>query len=184
MVYEHSGNGWAQSGTTYEQHFTQNGTTYSQSCVLPFAQQSSDGVSNKTYYLAGHCVSAGDANRYWQQVIRVPGSYRIRSNIDSTYLIQSTWSPFAVWNVSAANYMQIQFAGEAWYYESSVPGTATVKQDFGTMQVQWLSDDSWHTTCSNAYLGTADDNDPPKVAGGYDWKLDAPACNHVRIWSQ
>lgn len=162
MVFGSSG-GYAQSGTMYRWGY---GT-----CVKRWAEQNW-GSGWADYYIGG-CSNPGESHKYWQQALWTGSAWVERSNIDSTVIHQSSFSPFATWSTP----FHVAFSAETYYAQSHIAGTATAKQDYSSMQVQSFANDGWYGSCGNANLGSYNYN-PTR------WGVDAPACNHVRTWTR
>ena len=94
----------------------------------------------------------------------------MQSGIDNTLFLQSTWNPFVYWPTP----FLAQYSGETHHNASDVPGSLTAKADFSSMTVQNWDDDNFYGTCGFVTLY-------PVAAPRY--ATDAPACNHVRIWT-
>lgn len=163
MIYGGNG-GYAQSGTRYE--YSDNG------CVRRWAEQrQSASTGFVDVFLPYGCSAFGETHDYWQQSIYINGGWRIRSNIDTTIIIQSPWSPFS-WT---GNY-QVAFSSETYYQETHIPGAPATKQAFTNLQVQDRVNDSWYNTCGNANLGLFNN-----VPSG--WGVDSLSCNYTRSWT-
>ncbi|TWP32065.1 hypothetical protein [Leekyejoonella antrihumi] len=162
MIVSNNLNGYAQSGTMYRFGY---GT-----CVKRWAEQNS-GSSWADYYISG-CSNVGESHKYWQSPYYTGSAWTMRSNIDTTLIHQSTFDPFAVWTRP----FYVQYSAETYHSESHIPGTSTAKQDFSSMLIQDFYNNGWYGSCSNVYLGSYNGN-PSR------WGVDAPACNHVRMWT-
>jgi hypothetical protein len=156
--------GWAQSGTMYRWGYG--------SCVKLWAQQARTGVNDWVESFAGGCSAVGSARRYWQEFVFVNGSYRIRSRVDSTIIMTSSFSPITEWDAP----YEVAFMAETSYEASNVPGVPSSKQNFTSMQVQRWSDNAWVTTCGNTGL--------TGWSGSVRYDFDRPSCNNVRTWTK
>lgn len=89
------------------------------------------------------------------------GSWHLRSNIDSTVIAQTPWSPFA-WCVRP---FEVAFLAETKYAQTTIPGRPTAKQAWS------------YGTCGSANLAQINDN-PGR------WGSDSVSCSHVRAWTK
>jgi len=153
---------YAQSGTL----FTWNDSY----CVRFFAEQSLNGAWSRTT-LQGVCSQPGEAHFVWQQTVFDGGAWRIRSNIDQTMLMKSTWNPFATWGSP----FQVLTSSETHYPESRIPGSGTAPLSFSNLEIQDRQNHSWYGTCGNANFVSYNQN------SGL-WGSDAPSCNYTRNW--
>jgi hypothetical protein len=108
MVFGNTG-GWAQSGTMYRWGYG--------SCVKRWAEQMQTPNGAWGDYYIGGCSNVGESHRYWQQSLFVGSNWVMRSNIDTTIIHQSGWSPFANW----ATPFQVAYSAETWYAQSHIP---------------------------------------------------------------
>lgn len=157
--------GWAQSG-----YWFHSGET----CWRHFAQQVWGYPANPPYTIEGTCVNPGEQHRVWQQtvVVGAPQYWAIRSNVDVTIFIQSSWNQFGVW----ANPLIAEFNGETHHYNSDVPGSSANPTDFhGPMQVQNYANDQFYDTCGFISL---------YPAAAFRYATDQPSCDHVRVWTK
>lgn len=157
------GNGYAQSGTMYRWGY---GT-----CVKRWAEQAAPGGGFQDFYVGG-CSNVGETHRYWEQSYYTGSAWVIRSNIDTTVIRQSTFSPYS-WSGT----LNVTFFSETYHEESNVPGSASSRQDWSLMQVQNYANDGWYTTCSNANMGVGNSN-------ATSWGVGAPGCNHIQSWTK
>lgn len=143
MVSSYGADAYAQSGLMYQ---------YGWGCWLHFAEQlRAPGAGSNRVILPSPCVSNGESHRTWQQVVNVISpsccDWRMRSNIDSTILMQSTWSPFSNWVLP----YNAEFAGETTHNNSDIPGYKVTglppPVNFSGLQVQSWHDDNWYSTC-------------------------------------
>jgi hypothetical protein len=154
-------------------HYAQSGTMYRWgygSCVKRWAEQTPPTGSFQDFYIGG-CSSPGAVNRYWEQTLYVSSGWHVRSNIDTTIIRQSTFSPFDWPNGPIG----LGFASETYHYESDIPGTSTNRQDWSSMQAQRFTNDQWYGTCNEAYFGKHVDNPA--------WSNYAPHCDHTQAWT-
>jgi hypothetical protein len=159
--------GYAQSGRIYYPTIPSN-------CMRHFGEQSESGSS--FVRMLGVCTSSNENHQVWQQYI--PSNGHLRSNIDTTVFLESSWSPVGIWPTP----WQANFLGETHYGESDVPGLTSNPTDFTQMQVQRYSDDLWESTCSSdVTLGSIGSWDPSQTY--YRYSQDRPACDHVREWT-
>lgn len=143
------------------------------SCVRRWAQHlRTAGDPSANYYIAG-CSVQGEQHQYWQQAVFLNGSWHLRSNIDSTVIAQTPWSPFAWW----VRPFEVAFLAETKYAQTTIPGRPTAKQAWSSMQVQDYTNDSWYGTCGSANLAQINDN-PGR------WESDSVSCSHVRAWTK
>jgi hypothetical protein len=162
MVFGNTG-GWAQSGTMYRWGFG--------SCVKRWAEQRQTPTGAWGDYYVGGCSNVGESHRYWQQSLFTT-SWVMRSNIDTTIIHQSGWSPFANWQAP----FQVAYSAETYYAQSHIPGFSSAPQDWSSMQVQRFDNDTFVDTCSNVFLGKFNQNSGR-------WGNDAPHCDHIRSWT-
>jgi len=179
MIKGADGNGWAQSGLWFQadwscwKHYWQYEDNYS---VYGFA-------SGHFQMKTGVCVSSGEIHHSWQQSVYDGVNWHMRTIIDSTYY-DTPWSQFAAW----ASPFGVEFSGETTHNNSDVPGYTSNKSDFAPpgqdiMRVQDFYDDTFYDTCQSGRIvlwafSNWSVNDP---MGRYS--TDAPACNHVRVWT-
>lgn len=154
-------NGLAQSGAMYRWGYG--------SCVHRWAEQVSPSGVQVDKDLGG-CSAPGETHHYWEQSYYTGSAWVMRSNIDSTNIMQSAFSPYS-WGGS----LQPEFSSEAYHYESQIPGSAASPEDWNGMQVQNLSNDNWYGTCGNANMGNYNGN-------ANDWGQGAPHCDHITAW--
>jgi len=156
------GNGLAQAGTMYRWGYG--------SCVKRWAEQSPPGGVNQDFEIGG-CSVPNESHRYWNQAIYVNSAWRMRSNIDTTIIHQSSFSPFA-WTSP----LHVAYDSETYYAQSHVPGTAANRQDYNALQVQ-LNDASnaFVTSCNYVHLYAVNQN-PQR------WGVTAPSCSHTQTW--
>lgn len=164
MVFGNTG-GYVQSGTMYRFGFG--------SCVKRWAEQRQTPTGAFADFYIGGCSNVGESHRYWQQAIFTGGAWVLRSNIDTTIIHQSNWSPFANWQTP----FQVAYSAETYYAQSHIPGFPTAPQDWSSMQVQRFDNDSFVDSCNNVFLGSYNQN-PGR------WSNDAPNCNHIRSWTR
>ncbi len=150
-------NKYAQSG------FEFNGNPLD--CIRHFAQYQ-NGAAGDSHI--GSCVSAGEVHTPAVKFIAVGSSTQMW--IDTTLFLTMNACSCAWPRPLIANY-----SGEVHNVNGDVPGLAASKTDWGTMKIEYFSDDTWHGTCGTITLK----NETP--AGRY--AADAPACNHVRSWT-
>jgi hypothetical protein len=162
MIFGNSG-GYAQSGTLY--------SWGDGSCVKRWAEQKQTPNGAWGDYYVGGCSNVGESHRYWQQTV-LTSDWKLRSNIDVTIIHESSWNPFVNWQYP----FQVAYSAETDYAQSHIPGTSSAPQDWSSMQVQRLDDDSWVGTCGNVFLGKYNQN-PGR------WGNDGPNCDHSRSWT-
>lgn len=161
---------YAQSGIMYQ---------YGDSCWRHFAEQSRPGQPlNPDRRLLG-CVANGETHRVWQQVVNLlaPGccAWRIRSNIDSTIVIQSTFDPLAVWGTP----FNAEFAGETTHNSSDIPGYKIAGYPpptaFTFISVQSLNDDNWYSSCGRTSM--------TKVTTSPRYSSSILGCDSTESWT-
>ncbi len=153
--------GWAQSGMLLE---------YGWGCWREFAQQEQNVSLYAPVTITGPCVTGGETHHVWQQTVNASGSWRMRSNIDTTVYIQSTYNQFSAWSSPFI----VEFMGETHHDNSDVPGYVGTKTDLSGMQVQDLADNAFYGTCGRVTLYSGADT---------RYSTDAPNCDHVRVWT-
>lgn len=164
MVVDKNLAGYAQSGYMYRAGYA--------GCVKLWAEQNIGG-GFADYYLGG-CVPVGDTHSAWQQIVAPSGGqYRIRSNVDTTIIRESTVNPFTEWPLPWG----AQFEQETTYPQTSISGRVTSKQVFSRTEIQRYSDNVFVTTTNNTGL-TGGSSFPTT------WKFDAPASNQFRSWAE
>jgi hypothetical protein len=169
MVYSRDRNGWAQSGLLYR---------YGWACWRHWSEQSQTGVSGSEYFIPNTCVGNGEVHQVWQQIVPTGctkgTNCKMRSNIDTTVLMESSWDPFANW----AQPFSVGWAGEAHHNYSDIPGYNQPgyppKLDYSSLQFQQKSNDSFLSVCGALGLVSV-------TASRY--AEDQPACDHVRTWT-
>lgn len=155
--------GYAQAGNMYRWGY---GT-----CVKRWSEQKPPNAAFQDYYIGG-CTTPNTSNRFWNQSIYINSAWYMRSNIDTTVIRQSTFSPFA-WGSP----YHVTFFSETIFAPSTVPGTSDNPEDWTAMQVQNQADDQWYTTCNNAKMGAH--NQFPTA-----WGLFAQNCDHIQSWTK
>lgn len=162
MVFGNDGLGWAQSGIFY---------AYGYGCWHHFAQQERNYFQEAPFTIIGSCVGQGEVHKVWQQTVNVGNpDWRIRSNIDSTIFIQSTWNQFTQWSQP----FQVAFDGEARHNASDIPGYGSVRTDYSGMQVQDYFNDNFFNTCGYINLGVV--SSPRYAVSGLN-------CDHIQVWT-
>lgn len=157
------GNGYAQAGTMYR---------WGYSCVKRWAQQAPPGGSFQNFEISG-CSTVGETHRYWNQSIYISSAWHMRSNIDTTVIRESTFSPFS-WTMP----LQVAYDSETYYAQTHVPGTTASPQDYNAMQVQLNNtSNNFVTTCNYVSLGSLNGN-PGR------WGVSAPSCSHTQSWTK
>ncbi|HEV2005127.1 MAG TPA: hypothetical protein VGQ85_00815 [Candidatus Limnocylindrales bacterium] len=122
---------YAQSGFWYD------GNPFG--CTRHFAQQSNSSTTYTTKF--GSCVSDGEVHHVWQQYVPNTGGH-VRSNIDSTVFLESTFN-----ELNWARPWSAQYAGETGNMQGDIPGLSTRKTDWSTVQIQSFSDNVYRSTC-------------------------------------
>jgi len=159
MVFGSSG-GYVQSGTMLR--------ASTSTCWQFWSEQDPGNGTFTDWYLG--CAAQHSTHKVWQQTVLINDAWRLRSNIDSTIVHQSNFSPFSNWNAP----FHVAFSGETYHTSSDVPGYAAAPTAHSNMQVQLLSNNTWVGTCGNVYLGRY-------LSPRYS--ADAPACDYVRVWT-
>jgi len=162
MVYGHN-TAYAQSGTMYRFGYG--------SCGQRWAEQKQDDAHTFVDFYLGGCSNPGETHRYWQQALFVNGNWHVRSNIDTTVIRESSFSPFSNWTAPFG----VGYSAESYFVENNIPGSLAAKQDYSTMQVQ-AEDDKWYGSCGNVNLGRYNQNSSR-------WGVDSVSCSHVRTWT-
>lgn len=137
-------------------------------CMRHFAQQSND--PNVFTTKTGSCTNDGEVHRAWQQYLPNTGGH-IRSNIDTTVFLESSWNV-----LNWTHPWSAQFFGEVGNMQGDIPGRSTRKTDWSSMTVQAFTDNVYRDTCGRITLVRSVDN--------ARWRADAPNCNHVRAWTE
>lgn len=158
--------GWAQSGNILH---------YGDSCWHHWAEQEENYPAIQPFDVNGACINVGESHRAWQQAVYPGGQWAMRSNIDTTIFIQSSFDPFSSW----AGTWNVSYEGETSFDESDVPGYQQAglppPTNFGLMEVQDFYNDNYYDTCGNAVLAAS-----PAV---HRYATDAPACDFTRVWT-
>jgi hypothetical protein len=174
MVVGSDRQGWAQSGLWTYQGW---------SCWRFFAQQMYNRATTLPVTVWGVCLNPGNGEHHnvWQQTIHdgAWANWRIRSNIDATMFIQSSYCHLCVWRSP----LDVQFMGETKMNRSDVPGYWPYPTDFSGMQVQnacqvvpygtTCNEGSWLSSCAS-YLYAIHDT---------RYWSDSVACDHTRSWT-
>lgn len=162
--------GWTMLAATQFQ-YVQSGFFFDGSafaCMRHFAQQSNG--PNLYATVLGSCTNDGEVHRAWQQYLPNTGGH-IRSNIDTTVFMESSWNV-----LNWPHPWSAQFYGEVGNMQGDIPGRSTRKTDWSSMTVQAFTDNVYRDTCGRITLIQAVDN--------ARWAADAPSCNHVRAWTE
>lgn len=163
--------GWTMVAGAYWYQYAQSGFLFDGNplgCMRHFAQQSNSATSFTTK--TGSCTSDGEVHRAWQQYLPNTGGH-IRSNIDSTVFLESTWN-----ELNWAHPWSAEFYGETGNMQGDIPGLSTRKTDWSSMTIQYYTDNVYRGTCGRITLFRNVDNGR--------WGADAPNCDHVRAWTQ
>jgi hypothetical protein len=163
--------GWTMIAGLEDFQYAQSGFYFDGNplgCMRHFAQQSN--VANgKPPTKFGSCTSDGEVHRAWQQYVPNSGGH-IRSNIDTTVFLETTWNAL-LWTRP----WRAQFNGEVGNMQTDIPGRSTRKTDWSSMTIQAFSDNVYRGTCGRITLFRGVDNGR--------WNADAPTCDHVRAWT-
>lgn len=162
--------GWTMIAGAQWFQYAQSGFVYDGNplgCTRHFAQQSND--PNTFTTKTGSCVSGGEVHHAWQQYVPNSGGH-VRSNIDSTVFLESTFN-----ELNWTHPWSAQYSGEVGNMQDDIPGLAASKTDWSTVQVQYFTDNVYRTTCGHITLLREVDN--------ARWSADAPACDHLRAWT-
>lgn len=182
MVYSNDGSGWAQSGMIYE---------YGDSCWRHFAQQAygqgGSGSYLNTYVMPNVCVGNDESHHVWEQTVPTGctkgTNCEIRSNIDTTVLIQSSWDPNAKWTTP----FLVAWSGETYFDQSDVPGYNTSGYpppvDYENMEWQYASNDSWYTVCDGNIALNAGTVAPRYSIGTVSSSNCTSGTDHVQSWT-
>jgi hypothetical protein len=147
-------------------------------CKYEWSEQ---GFTNPTTHLPDfqdefdQCVTVNGTYRWWQQSIWTGSAWRIRSNVNSNILYQTT--SYGVPDLVAEGDVYVAFDGETYYSDTDVPGTSSARSENTSMQVQRYSDDTWHSTCSNVTLGRVHRGNTTRYGNT------ASTCDHIAYWT-
>jgi hypothetical protein len=144
-------------------------------CTVYFAQQFDGGTDLQTNY-GSSCLTDGNTHSYinrWN-----PDCHCLKSNVDSTTFLTSTWNPYDVWVFPFSP----QFQGEARYLESDMPGNAANLTLYSSIQGQSSSDDSWQSyPCAS--LTKANDGSATRSDGEKWWDSQKTPCPNFVIYT-
>ena len=157
MITPSTSNAWVQSG--YERGF---GTG-----VRHFSQIYSPGLQDTTAW--GSLFPYNEDHTYWQQYD--PATKRIRSNVDLTNFLVTSFNPFAVWPQPFIS----EFMGEVRYLASDVPGYSGSAAGFWSIQTQRTSNHSWQFIPCPYLTGL---NDQPSR-----WAVQGVSCTSFHIYT-
>jgi hypothetical protein len=160
MVHsDHGSGGWVQSGL-------QAGWG---ECLEHFAQvlRTTSDVPQTKY---GGCISAdGSVHGYAEQYGSGCGCEYAK--IDGTVWIGTSWNPFAYWNYPFVP----EFSGEANYRESDMPGRASAREAFASLQGQNGNNNNFYSFACNGFLNGSPDSSR--------WSLAYSSCPEFDIWT-
>jgi hypothetical protein len=86
-------------------------------------------------------LTQGSTYHFWVQYQNT--SSRLRMNINTHVIAETTWDPFLYWTLG---WLQV-FGGDARYLQSDVPGLSSAKAHYSSMEVQLLND-TWTSSFS------------------------------------
>lgn len=96
-----------------------------------------------------------------------------RSNVGSTVIHQSGWSPITEWTQPFTP----EFSSETYYAQSHVIGNLAAPRQVSSIQAQSYASDGWISACGGFGFQTYNSN-PGR------WSSSTPGCDQFESWTQ